>query len=200
MQLVMMLGRTTGDGRLDELMVHSRRSKETSYYAPGQEFDGGTVVYVHQTGGLVRRKDDPRGPKGEETYWIYPIGLTLDQDLGLEAAEAFPELLRAADADKSARRAAASAAKATTMAASTETSSEPLVMRPVEVEETPFMGPQPPDSLPEVTTTEAQTVQHPEAPAPSGSAAAAPEGTRSSRRGTPTRERDNRRQRVIPPR
>ena len=87
MQIVMSLGRTYRGERRDELMVYERKGKQTSYYAAGDEFDGGELVYVHQTGGLVRRKDD---------YFVYPIGAPLDKDLPLESADEFPELQRAA--------------------------------------------------------------------------------------------------------
>lgn len=88
MQLVMSLGNTYNGERRDELMVFERKSKQTSYYAAGDEFDGGKLVYVHQTGGLVRRQD---------AYFVYPIGLTLDDDLLLDKAGDFPELIRAAE-------------------------------------------------------------------------------------------------------
>lgn len=101
-QLVMTLGRSGEDGRLDELMVSNRRSNGSEYYAVNEDFDGGTLIYVHQTGGLVRRKDDPRHPKGEEGYYVYPIGETLDKDIPIAQAEAFPELRRAAEMDKAA--------------------------------------------------------------------------------------------------
>ncbi len=88
MQVVMSLGQTYHGERRDELMVYERKNKQTAYYAAGDEFDGGELVYVHQTGGLVRRNDE---------YYVYPIGAPLDKELKLEQAEAFPELLRAAD-------------------------------------------------------------------------------------------------------
>ncbi len=91
MQIVMSLGRTYRGERRDELMIFERKNKQTSYYSAGDEFDGGELVYVHQTGGLVRRKDG---------YFVYPIGAPLDKDLSLEKADAFPELRRAADVDR----------------------------------------------------------------------------------------------------
>jgi hypothetical protein len=104
MQLVMTLGRSTPDGSIDELMVHNRRTRSNSYHAVGEEFDGGILVAVHQTGGLVRRKDDPRVPKGEQGYFVYPIGMQLDQDIAVEQAEDFPSLQRAAMIDKRQRQ------------------------------------------------------------------------------------------------
>jgi len=88
MQLVMMLGRTYRGTDANELMVFDRKTKQTSYFAPGDEFDGGKLVFVHQTGGLVHRKDG---------YYVYPIGVQLDQDLKLADAEMYLELHEAAE-------------------------------------------------------------------------------------------------------
>jgi hypothetical protein len=77
-------------GRVAELMVSNNRSKGTEYFAIGDEFDGGELVFVHPRGGLVRRNGE---------YSIYPIGGWLDQDIQVDAAEAaeYPELLAAAE-------------------------------------------------------------------------------------------------------
>jgi len=91
MQLVMMLGRTYNGQVANELMVFDRKAKQTSYFAPGDDFDGGKLIFVHQTGGLVHRKDG---------YYVYPIGVQLDQDLKLEDAEMFFELQAAAVRDR----------------------------------------------------------------------------------------------------
>lgn len=99
-RLVMTLGRTGYDGRLDELMVSNQRSRTTEYYAVDEDFDGGMLIHVHQTGGLVRRKDDPRHPEGQEGYYVYPIGETLDRDIPIAQADAFPELQRVAELDR----------------------------------------------------------------------------------------------------
>ena len=42
---------------------------------------------MHQTGGLVRRKNQ---------YFVYPIGAQLDQDVALAVADEFPELVEVA--------------------------------------------------------------------------------------------------------
>ncbi len=89
MQIVMVLGWTGREERTDELMVYNKKSKETSYFAVGDEFDGGELVFVHQTGGLVHRKD------GE--YAIYPIGANLNQEMPVNRAGDFPELQEAAE-------------------------------------------------------------------------------------------------------
>jgi len=86
--VVMVLGRSVGDERTDEAMVYDRRAKAHSYYKAGDEFDGGTLVYVHQTGLLVRRDD---------AYFVYPLGELLDKDIKLEEAERYPEIQRAAE-------------------------------------------------------------------------------------------------------
>ena len=89
MQVVMALGWTGPAERINELMVYNKKLRETSYYAVGDEFDGGELVFVHQTGGLVHRTDGQ--------YAIYPIGDTLDRDVTIEGAEAFPELREAVE-------------------------------------------------------------------------------------------------------
>ncbi len=88
MQFVMMLGRTHNGNSTNEMMVFDRKARQSSYFAPGDEFDGGKLVCVHQTGGLVHRKDG---------YYVYPIGAQLDQDLKLEDAAMYFELREAAE-------------------------------------------------------------------------------------------------------
>lgn len=103
MQLRMALLRTLGTDRLDEVMVYNNRNRKAEYYAEGDAFDGGQLVFVHPTGGVVRRSED---------YFIYPIGGWLDKDLGLtdSTVEAeYPELRRAALADQATRDAEAEA-------------------------------------------------------------------------------------------
>lgn len=90
MQIRMALLHTEGENHVDELMVYNSRAKEAAYHGIGEEFDGGELVFVHPTGGLVRRRSD---------FYIYPTGEWLDQDLratqGLK--DLFPELVKAAD-------------------------------------------------------------------------------------------------------
>lgn len=88
MQIVSTWLRTRGaEGWDGELMVYDTRKKENNYYSVGDEFDGGELVLVHQTGGLVKRGDD---------YFIYPIGARLDEDLAYARAPEYPELASAA--------------------------------------------------------------------------------------------------------
>ena len=88
MTICMALLRTLGAERLDEFMVYNRQSKETKYYKTGDEFDGGELVLVHQRGGVVRRNED---------YFVYPIGVNLDQHVEATVADEYPELKSAAD-------------------------------------------------------------------------------------------------------
>jgi len=80
--------RTIGPERLDEFMVYNNKSRQTSYYKVGEEFDGGELVFVHQRGGVVRRNED---------YFVYPIGANLDQHVEAKVADDYPELKSAAD-------------------------------------------------------------------------------------------------------
>lgn len=85
-QIVMTLLNWVGDKRVSELMVYDQRKKTTEYFGPGADFDGGKLVFVHQTGGLVRRSNG---------YFIYPIGNTIDKDLTIDQAGEYPELKQA---------------------------------------------------------------------------------------------------------
>lgn len=87
-ELRMALLRTQGSERIDEFMVYDTRNKSNAYYKVGDEFDGGQLVYVHQTGGVARRKDE---------YYVYPLGLTVQQAIQADAAQDYPELQKAAE-------------------------------------------------------------------------------------------------------
>lgn len=89
LRLTMALIRKSGGQRESEFMVSDGATEEASYYAPGDEFDGGELVYVHPRGAIVRRQDD---------YFVYPIGAALNEDLLADAAVEFPELQRIASA------------------------------------------------------------------------------------------------------
>ncbi len=88
MTIIMALLQTMGTDKLDEFMVYNKISRQTNYYKIGDEFDGGELVFVHQRGGVVRRNED---------YFVYPIGVNLDQHVAATAAEEFPELKLVAD-------------------------------------------------------------------------------------------------------
>lgn len=86
LQICMALLRRIGDTRVEEVMVHNSQSNSEDFYKVGDDFDGGELVFVHQTGGVVRRSDD---------YFIYPLGETLDNALTERAAGEYPVLLDA---------------------------------------------------------------------------------------------------------
>ncbi len=90
MQLRMTLLHDAGSQRVRELMIYNNRTKKSEYYAVGDEFDGGELVFVHPRGGIVRRRD---------SYSMYPIGAWLDQEIDTESPSAgdCPELKEAAD-------------------------------------------------------------------------------------------------------
>ena len=67
-------------------MVHNSQSNSEEFYKVGDDFDGGELVFVHQTGGVGRRSDE---------YFIYPLGETLDNALTERAAGEYPVLLDA---------------------------------------------------------------------------------------------------------
>ncbi len=85
-EIRMALLRTLGNERLDEFMVYDNKSRQVSYHKVGDPFDGGELVYVHQLGGIV---------KWEDQYYVYPLGATLDRNMDMAAASAYPELQHA---------------------------------------------------------------------------------------------------------
>jgi hypothetical protein len=87
MQVTMVWSRQDGASRVSEMMVYNSKSKETRYYEAGEDFDGGKLVFVHQTGALVRRQDG---------YFVYPIGAKLNEDIGVDDAVEYPRLQDAA--------------------------------------------------------------------------------------------------------
>ncbi len=98
MRLCMVTRTGLGSKRRDESTVYNSKSKETTYYKVGDEFDGGRLVFVHQSGLLVRRQND---------YFVYPLGARLDQDTAVEQAVDFPVLTEAANRIRAAEELAA---------------------------------------------------------------------------------------------
>ncbi|MEK6798986.1 MAG: hypothetical protein AABZ12_08490 [Planctomycetota bacterium] len=98
MQVTMALLTGLGESRVDEFMVHNRQSGQTSFYKVGDDFDGGELVFVHQTGGVVHRRDG---------YFVYPLGATLDHAVEATQATDFPDLQGAVERHQVAVRKAA---------------------------------------------------------------------------------------------
>lgn len=86
-KLIMVMMRESKSERRDEIMVNHARSKQTSFFAAGDQFEGGKLIFVHQTGGLVNWKDE---------YYVYPLGETLDRFVSANDAFDYPILQRAA--------------------------------------------------------------------------------------------------------
>lgn len=89
-QVRMALRQSAGGNRTDELMVYNNKKKKSLYYAVGDDFDGGKLVYVHPHGGIVRRKGD---------FFLYPLGEWVDREFLASAkeADAYPDLRYVAD-------------------------------------------------------------------------------------------------------
>lgn len=86
MRQVAMTLQTQGvPGREGELLVVNQGTRERTYHAVGDDFDGGKLVYVDTRGGIV---------KWEDKFFIYPLGSRLDQDIPADSATNHPELLR----------------------------------------------------------------------------------------------------------
>jgi len=85
--LIMVMMRESKGQRRDEIMVSHSRTKQNSYYSAGDQFEGGELIFVHQTGGLVKWKDE---------YYVYPLGEKLDHFVFAEKAFDYPILQRAA--------------------------------------------------------------------------------------------------------
>ena len=86
-QIVMTLLRSAGDSRTHEVMVNNSKARQTSYHKVGEDFDGGKLVYVHQTGGVVRTKDK---------FYVYPLGAGFMDRIDYQQADEYPELKSAA--------------------------------------------------------------------------------------------------------
>ena len=87
-QVVMTLLRNAGNTRTNELMIFNSRNKETTYHKVTEDFDGGKLVFVHQTGGIVHRNGK---------YLVYPLGAGFNEHMEYKAAENYPELKAAAE-------------------------------------------------------------------------------------------------------
>jgi len=94
-ELRMALLQRIGDRRLDEFMLYDSQKRTNEYYKVGDEFDGGELIFVHQTGGVARRKDE---------YFVYPLGMTVAQSMPAADASEYPELQRAAEYYRNASR------------------------------------------------------------------------------------------------
>ncbi len=71
----------------DELLVTNNRSKTSEYVAKGEKLDGGTLIYVHPFGAIVRKDDG---------YHFYEIGKLLSEDLPLDQVSNVPEITQIA--------------------------------------------------------------------------------------------------------
>jgi hypothetical protein len=87
-ELRMALLRRSGDRRLDEFMLCDTRNQANEFYKVGDPFDGGELIFVHQTGGVVHRKNN---------YFVYPLGSNLAQAIPAAEAVDYPELQKAAE-------------------------------------------------------------------------------------------------------
>lgn len=89
MRQVAMTLQTQGvPGKQGELLVVNQNTRERTYHAVGDDFDGGKLVHVDTRGGIVR---------WEDKFYIYPLGSKLDQDIPADSATNHPELLRAVE-------------------------------------------------------------------------------------------------------
>jgi len=86
-QLVMAMASRNGDSRQAEIMVYHSRTKANTYFRPGDEFDGGELLFVHPRGAIVRRQSD---------LFVYPIGANISDDVKADVADDYPNLKLAA--------------------------------------------------------------------------------------------------------
>lgn len=101
-QIVMTLLQNAGTKRTRELMIVNSRNKETTYHKAGEDFDGGKLIFVHQTGGLVNTKGK---------YYIYPLGANLEERMEYQNAVEYTELRAAAEKSIALETARADAAR-----------------------------------------------------------------------------------------
>lgn len=132
MQLCMALLNTAGETRQGEFMVYNSVARQTEFYRPGDAFDGGELLFVHQRGALVRREGE---------YFVYPIGSMLDRDVPVNDAAEFPELQEIARRFREALQASVEAPSSTVV----ESGGSVEGTNPVEAPPVEF-GPQLPDA------------------------------------------------------
>ncbi len=96
LHIVMTLMRTINGKRSNEIMVSNNRTHEDTYYKRGDDFDGGRLVYVHQSGALVHRTGQ---------FFVYPLGGSMDDHMEAAIATDYPELKAAAERAVEAERA-----------------------------------------------------------------------------------------------
>lgn len=84
-QVVMTLQTQGVSGRQGELLVVNQNTRERTYHAVGEDFDGGKLVHVDTRGGIV---------KWDDNFYIYPLGAKLDQEIPADSATNYPDLLR----------------------------------------------------------------------------------------------------------
>lgn len=82
-QLVMALISRDGNSRQDEIMLYHSRTRQNTYLRPGDEFDGGELLFVHPRGTIVRRQND---------YFVYPIGGRVSDGVKAQDAAEYPKL------------------------------------------------------------------------------------------------------------
>ncbi len=123
MQIVMTLMRSSGTNRTNELMVYNTRTKDTTYHKVTEEFDGGRLLFVHQTGAVVGRN---------KKYYVYPLGTTLGDCMEYQTAADYPELKAAAERAIAMETAQAEAKKKVPPVAAPPPAKQPVVPQPVE--------------------------------------------------------------------
>lgn len=90
MKLAMTLLRKLGSENIGEVMIFNSKGKRSQYFAVGDDFNGGELLFVHPRGGIGRRNKD---------YFIYPVGGWLSDEVraGDPHAELYyPELYEVA--------------------------------------------------------------------------------------------------------
>jgi hypothetical protein len=68
---------------VDELLIKNEKRKTQEYVAKGEELDGGTLLYVHPYGGIVRKQDGD---------YFYAVGKLLSDAVLVEDAADYPEI------------------------------------------------------------------------------------------------------------
>jgi len=90
MKLAMTLLRKLGSENIGEVMIFNSKGGQSQYFAVGDDFNGGKLLFVHPRGGVGRRNKE---------YFIYPVGEWLSDEIraGDPHAELYyPELFEVA--------------------------------------------------------------------------------------------------------
>ncbi len=88
MKIQVALVRSRVQERSGEIQIYNSKRRERSYYATGDELDGGTLIFVHPRAALVRWEDE---------FYVYPVGSTISDSVQIADASDYPRFQNLAE-------------------------------------------------------------------------------------------------------